>query len=336
MTSEVPGAEFRPAFSWRGAVVAAALRNLVKPVISRVHLSRRVMKFSQLGFDTVTLALPVHADVHIAPAEVGGVPGEWLSTGRHLLAGRVVLYFHGGGYFFGSPRSHRALTWRLGRACRARVLALDYRQPPDWHYPAPLEDAFAAYQGLLELGHAPENIVLGGDSAGGNLALALLTRLREKQLPMPAAALLLSPWGDLTVSGDSIESNAEREPMIPVNLLRFISRTYSHRHDAASPLISPVYADYQGFPPLLLQVGSSEVLRSDAERIHARALEAGVDSRLQIWEDMVHVFQALGGWLPEASQAIREMGAFADNAIRAAGGETRLRSRATLVRGAAR
>lgn len=335
MNGEMPRAEFRPAFSWQGRVVAAGLRNLVKPVVSRVHLSRRAMKFSQLGFDAVTLALPVHPDVHIAPAEVGGVPGEWLSAGRHLLAGRVVLYFHGGGYFFGSPRSHRALTWRLGRACRSRVLALDYRQPPDWHYPAPLEDALAAYQGLLELGHTPENIVLAGDSAGGNLALALLIRLREKALAMPAAAVLISPWGDLTVSGESVENNAAREPMIPVNLLRFISHTYSHRHDAASPLISPVYGDYQGFPPLLVQVGSTEVLRSDAERIHLRALECGVDSRLQIWEEMVHVFQALGGWLPEASQAIREMGSFVDRAVRSAGGETRLRARATLVRGAA-
>ena len=332
----MPDAEFRPAFSWQGRLAASLMRTFVKPAVARVPFTRRVMKFSQLGFDTVTLALPVHPDVHIAPGEAGGVPGEWLTAGRNVFAGRVVLYFHGGGYFFGSPRSHRAVTWRLSRACRARVLALDYRQPPDWHYPAPLEDAVAAYEGLLAQGHAPENIVLAGDSAGGNLTLVTLVRLREKGLPLPATAVLISPWGDLTVSGDSIRTNERCEPMIPVNALRFISATYSSRHDPASPLISPVFADYTGFPPLLIQVGSTELLLSDAQRVHLRALEQGVESRLQVWEDMIHVFQALAGWLPEASLAIREIGTFVENRIAEAGGETRVRTRARLVRGVAR
>lgn len=328
--------EYRPALSWQGRLASGAMRRFVKPVVARVPFTRRVMKFSQLGFDTVTLALPVHPDVHIAPADAGGVPGEWLIAGRQVVAGRVFLYFHGGGYFFGSPRSHRAVTWRLSRTSRSKVLALDYRQPPDWHYPAPLEDALRAYRALLERGYKPENIILGGDSAGGNLTLVTLLRMRELGLPMPAAGVLISPWGDLTCSGESIRTNEASEPMIPVNALRFISASYSGRENPADPLISPVFADLAGLPPLLIQVGSTEVLRSDAERLAQKAREAGVSCRLQVWENMMHVFQALAGWVPEASLAMREIGAFVEDSVARAGGERRLRTRAQLVRGRGR
>lgn len=327
--------QFHPAISWQGRAVTTLMRNFVKPVVARVPFTPRVMKFSQLGFDTVTLALPVHQDVHIAPADTGGVPGEWLITGRQVVAGRVFLYFHGGGYFFGSPRSHRSLTWRLSRACRAKVLALDYRQPPDWHYPAPLEDAVSAYRALLERGYKPENIILGGDSAGGNLTLVTMLRLKELGLPLPAAAVLISPWADLTCSGETVTSNEASEPMIPVNALRFISASYSHRASPSSPLISPVFADLSGLPPMMIQVGSTEVLLSDSRRVAEQAKACGVSCRLQVWENMMHVFQALAGWLPEASLAVREIGAFVEQAIDEAGGEMELNARAKLVRGAA-
>ena len=328
--------QFHPAISWQGRAVATLMRNLVKPVVARVPFTPRVMKFSQLGFDTVTLALPVHPDVHIAPADVGGVPGEWLITGRQVVAGRVFLYLHGGGYFFGSPRSHRAVTWRLSQACRAKVLALDYRQPPDWHYPAPLDDAVTAYRALLERGYRPENIIIGGDSAGGNLTLVTMLRLRELKLPLPAAAVLISPWADLTCSGETVTSNAHCEPMIPVNALRFISASYSHRENPASPMISPAFAELAGLPPLMVQVGSTEVLLSEARRVAEQAARSGVSCRLQVWENMMHVFQALAGWLPEASLALREIGVFVEQAIDEAGGEMALSSRARLVRGGAR
>ncbi|MFN3713348.1 MAG: alpha/beta hydrolase [Alcanivoracaceae bacterium] len=323
--------EFRPSTSWQGRAAASALRTFVKPVVARVPLTRRVMKFSQLGFDTVTLALPVHPDVHIAPADVGGVPGEWLITGREVLSGRVVLYLHGGAYFFGSPRSHRSVTWRLSRACRAKVLALDYRQPPDWHYPAPLVDAVSAYRALLEQGYKPQNIVIAGDSAGGNLTLVTLLALRDQGLPLPAAGVLISPWADMTCSGDTLARNADIEPMIPINVLRFVSASYSRGEDPAAPMLSPIHADLTGLPPLMIQVSSSEVLLSDAERVARRALECGVPCRYQVWEGMIHVFQALAGWVPEASLAVRELGAFVDEQIRAAGGEHQVRRRARLV-----
>lgn len=323
----------RPAISWQGRLANRLMRHLVKPVIARVPLTPRVMRFSQLGFDTVTLALPVHPDVHIAPEQPGGVPGEWLMTGRELVSGRVLLYLHGGAYFFGSPRSHRALTWRLSRACRARVLALDYRQPPKWPYPAPLEDTVRAYQGLLAQGYRPENLIIAGDSAGGNLALVAMIRLREMGVPLPAAAVLISPWTDLTVSGPSVRDNAGADPLIPERTLRFAAAAYSRGSDPASPQISPAWADLTGLPPLLVQAGSTEVLRSDAERIVQQARACGGACEYQLWENMPHVFQALAGWVPEASLAVREIGAFVRERVAAAGGEVLWRASAQVIRG---
>lgn len=333
MTDSAPPAQIKPATSWQGRLVDRLLRTLVKPGIARVPINRRMMKFSQLGFDAVTLALPVHSDVHIAPADVGGVPGEWLMTGRNIIAGRVVLYFHGGAYFFGSPRSHRAVTWRLSRACRAKVLALNYRQPPDWHFPAPLDDAVSAYKGLLDQGYLPQNIIFAGDSAGGNLVLVALLRLREMKLPLPSAGVLISPWADLTCTGETFSSNAQADPLLPVNAIRFAAAAYSAREDVRHPLLSPVFADLSGLPPLLIQVGSTEVLLSDAERVADNARRDGVEVHYQVWENMMHVFHVLAAWLPEAQLAMAEIGAFVEAKIAAAGGEQAVRHRARLVSG---
>lgn len=320
-----------PALSWQGRVITRTIKGVVKPVVSRIRFSRRFMKFSQLGFDAVTLALPVPSSVHIARAHMGGVPGEWLIAGRNVRSNRVVLYFHGGAYFFGSPRSHRAVTWRLSRECRAKVLALDYRQPPDWAYPAPLEDAVRAYKALLDTGYRPEHIVLAGDSAGGNLSLVTLLRLRELNMPLPAAAVLISPWGDLTCSGESIHRNADRDPLIPLGALRFVAKSYSRGQDAAAPLLSPVFADYTGLPPLLLQVGSTEVLYSDAVRVADQAKRAGVEHTLQVWEQMPHVFHALAAWLPEASMALREIGVFVNARLSQSDDAAHVRARAQIA-----
>lgn len=322
-----------PGTSWQGRAITTTMRTLVKPVVNRIHFSRRFMKFSQLGFDAVTLVLPVHSDVHISPALVGGVPGEWLIAGRGVRSNRVVLYFHGGAYFFGSPRSHRAVTWRMSQYCKAKVLALDYRQPPDWAYPAPIDDAVKAYKALLELGYDPEHIVFAGDSAGGNLSLVTLLRLRELGLPQPSCAVLISPWADLTCTGDSIHTNGNRDPLIPMEALRFVSGSYSREHDAASPLISPVYADYTGLPPLLVQVGSTEVLLSDAERVAAQADKAGVTCQLQVWENMPHVFHALASWIPEAGQALQEIGAFVHDHLSQRDEAGHVRAHAKVIRG---
>lgn len=323
-------AEYFPSFSWQGRSVSLLMRRLVKPAVSRVRFTPKVMKFSQLFFDTITLALPVNSEVHVSPAHPAGVAGEWLSAGRHAVSGRVILYLHGGGYFFGSPRSHRSLTWRLSRACHARVLALDYRQPPDWSYPAPLEDTVAAYEALLKRGFKPEDIVIAGDSAGGNLTLATLLKLRQKGLPLPAAGVLISPWTDLSCQSESIAYNESSEQMIPVKALRFVARSYSSDHGERLPLISPVYADLTGMPPLLIQVSSTEVLYDDAARIAEKAAADGVPCRIQVWDKMMHVFQVLAGWLPEADQAVEEIGEFVRSTLDTEG-KPRRRRRARLL-----
>lgn len=321
------------ALSWQGRAISRLAKTLVKPVVDRVTFTRRVMKFSQLGFDAVTLALPVPSDIHVSRSQVGGVPGEWLIAGRGVRSNRVVLYFHGGAYFFGSPRSHRAVTWRLSRDCKAKVLALDYRQPPDWAYPAPIDDAIKAYKALLETGYSADHIVFAGDSAGGNLAMVAMIRLREMGLPMPSSAVLISPWGDLTCSGKSIAENAEKDPLIPLGALHFAAASYSNKQDPSSPLISPVYADFTGLPPILIQVGSTEVLLSDAERLAEQAEKAGVLCRLQVWENMPHVFHVMAAWLPEARHALREIGAFVHNHLAHSDGEKHVRARAQIISG---
>ncbi|EKF75181.1 alpha/beta hydrolase [Alcanivorax hongdengensis A-11-3] len=320
-----------PAISWQGRVVNRVMGRAIKPVISRLRFTRRFMKFSQLGFDALTLALPVPANVHIARTHMGGVPCEWLIAGREVRSNRVVVYFHGGAYFFGSPRSHRAVTWRLSRHCRAKVLALDYRQPPDWCYPAPLEDAVRAYQGLLKQGYRSRDIVFAGDSAGGNLALVTLLRLRELSLPMPACAVLISPWADLTCSGESHWRHVRHDPFIPMKALRFVSASYSEGYNPASPMLSPAFADLTGLPPLMIQVGSTEVLYSDAVRVAEQARKAGVPCQLQVWEDMMHVFHALAAWLPEASLALREIGSFVNEILREEDEAGHLRARTRVV-----
>ncbi|MDX1804859.1 MAG: alpha/beta hydrolase [Alcanivorax sp.] len=325
-------ADLRRARSWQSRVVRSVMRTAVKPSLARLRFSRRFMKFSQLGFDAVTLALPVPSQVHIARTHMGGVPGEWLIAGREVRANRVVLYFHGGAYFFGSPRSHRAVTWRLSKHCRARVLALDYRQPPDWSYPAPLEDAVRAYRALLEQGYHPDHIVLAGDSAGGNLALVTLLRLRELGMALPASAVLISPWADLTCSGESVLENARADQLIPLSALRFVAASYCEGHDPASPMLSPVFADLTGLPPLLIQVSGSEMLFSDALRIKQQADRAGVACQLQVWDDLMHVFHALAAWLPEASLAMQEIGAFVNQQIGQRDDDWHVRSRARVIR----
>lgn len=296
--------------SWQGQTANFLMKTFVKPVVGSVKVTPRLMKFSQLAFDAVTLALPVPRNCEVTPVHAGGVPCEWVVCHDDPHPERVFIYLHGGGYFFGSPRSHRAITWRISQAGGMKVLAVDYRQPPDWEYPAPIRDAVGVYQWLLARGYDPRHIVIGGDSAGGNLTLATMVQLRKLGLPLPSCAVLISPWTDLTTSGASIEENADADPMIPVRLLRYLSRFYAGGNDPADPLISPIHADYRDFPPLLVQCGSTEVLRSDAERVAWAAHRAGVPVTLSIYPEQMHVFHALAYYVPEGKEAFREIGRF--------------------------
>lgn len=224
--------------------------------------------------------------------------------------GWVTLYLHGGGYVVGSPQSHGDLAAALAKALATEVWLLDYRLAPEHPWPAALEDALLAYRELAQR-EAVERIVVVGDSAGGGLALALTLALRnDPSLPAPHRLVLLSPWVDLDLGGASIATHAERDPMLTREWLAACAAHVRGPADIADPLLAPLSADLAGLPPLLIQVGADEILASDAERLAVRARDAGAVVEFKSWEGMWHDFQALHGWLPEADEALREIGEF--------------------------
>lgn len=241
---------------------------------------------------------------------VGGVPCEWVWVPESEHSTGVIEYLHGGGFMAGSPASHRDLAWRLSRASGQRVLMVDYRLTPDFVWPDQLDDTLTVYRTLLERGIPPRQLALGGDSAGGNLALAAIAALIREGLPAPAAAVCYSPWTDLTHSGASVVANERRDTMIPVSLMRQVAALYCGSADPIDPLISPVFADFNGFPPLQLHVAEEEVLLDDTLRIAARAEAAGVPVEYRIWKDVPHAFAVFAQVLPEGRAALRQSGMF--------------------------
>ncbi|PKO64306.1 MAG: alpha/beta hydrolase [Betaproteobacteria bacterium HGW-Betaproteobacteria-16] len=259
-------------------------------------------------WDELFGGVPVHAQIE--DVDAGGVKAQWVSA-PGADTQRAVLYFHGGGFQVGSLVSHRALMADLSAAAHCRVLGVDYRLAPEHRYPAALDDAWAAYQWLIGQGFAPNRIATAGDSAGGGLALSLLLRLRDAGQALPAAALLMSAWTDLTAAGASYGTRADSDPIHQRPMIMAMARNYLGKEgNAADPLVSPLFANLQGLPPLLAQVGDRETVLDDSRDFVARAKEAGVDATLQVWDHMIHVFQQFPTELPEARAAIDDMGNF--------------------------
>jgi acetyl esterase/lipase len=259
--------------------------------------------------DALGQAFGAPDDARLEAIEIAGVPAEW-STTPQADAGRAVLYLHGGGYMAGSIISHRYLAVETGRAAHARTLALGYRLAPEHPYPAQLEDALAAYSMLRDKGFAASNIAVGGDSAGGNLTLALLIALRDRGLPLPACSWLISPWSDLTASGATMQSKANIDPMISRPYLLELAQAFAGGKAFADPLISPQFADLTGLPPLLIQVGSDETLLDDAIALTGRAGAAGVAVSLEIWPDMIHAFPMFFPQVAASRRATEHAGTF--------------------------
>jgi monoterpene epsilon-lactone hydrolase len=251
----------------------------------------------------------VASDINCEPVEAGGVPAEWIIP-PNAASDRVILYLHGGGYVMGSINTHRAMIARIARAANARALALAYRLAPEHPFPAALDDCVAAYKWLLAQGYKPGKITIGGDSAGGGLALATLLAIRDGGTPQPAAGILISPWNDLEGTGDSIKTRAERDPSVDQPGLSRMARMYAGNADPKNPLLSPIHANFRGLPPLLIQVGDAEVLLDDSTRVAERARAAGVKVDLEVWDDMVHVWHVFAKILPEGQQAIDKIGAY--------------------------
>ncbi len=248
-------------------------------------------------------------EITLEPVEVSGRQGEWVGWPGVDME-KVVLYFHGGGYVFGAFDQRREIGWRLAKESGARVLSAGYRLAPENTFPAAVEDATHWYQWLLEQGYAPGKIALAGDSAGGGLAVALLVNLKNLGLPLPKAAVLLSPWVDLAATGESVERNARADAMISPSALKKFADCYLGGHDREAPLASPLYADLSGLPPTLVIVGSTEVLLSDSERLVEKINAAGGSARLSVWRRMVHVFPVFPDQIPEAKQSITEIAKF--------------------------
>ncbi len=246
-------------------------------------------------------SLPAPKGVTFTPGTVGGIQGEWArATGAQ--PGATLLYLHGGGYLACSPRTHRPFSGAYAKR-GFEVFVPDYRLAPEHPFPAAVEDAEAAWHGLIEMGHAPGSLTVSGDSAGGGLSLALMLTLRDKQHLLPAAAALFSPWTDLAATGQSVASNARREAMFWAPGLVHGGATYLGEASAENPIASPHYAELHGLPPLLIHVGDREILRDDSTRLAEHARAAGVTVELRVWPVVPHVWQ-LAQFVPEARQSI--------------------------------
>ncbi|WP_326949202.1 alpha/beta hydrolase [Amycolatopsis sp. NBC_01307] len=253
-------------------------------------------------------------DVTVTAVDAGGVPAHWLSA-PGADAGRTLLFLHGGGFSLGSLRSHGELAARLGRATGMRVLFPEYRLVPEHPFPAGVEDVRAVWHWLRAQGVPAGSVALAGDSAGGALGLTLLLSLRDAAEDLPAAAVVLSPAIDLTTSGASMAERADEDPIFTPGMIRGIAAGYLGEADPRAPQASPLFGDFTGLPPLLVQAGTAEVLLSDSERLAETAAAAGVDVTLTIGEGLPHVYPIMAG-TPEAAEATREIAAFLGKHVR--------------------
>jgi epsilon-lactone hydrolase len=261
--------------------------------------------------ETEALAANFKTKIKITCVSViaNGVAAEWITTPT-TSANRVILYLHGGSYNSGSIASHRSLAANIVHAANTRALIIDYRLAPEYRFPAAVEDAKVAYRWLLENQFSPNHIIVAGDSCGGGLGLSLLISLRDEELPLPAAAVCLSPWTDLTCTGESWETNRKTDIMLDPGALRKSAQLYLGESDPRTPFASPLYGDLKGLPPILIQVGSEELLLSDATGFAEQAQAAGTEVTLQVWNSMQHEWHFASNILPEARRAIAQIGEF--------------------------
>lgn len=252
--------------------------------------------------------LTVNKDVKYENLIIDNIESEWVCPVARHLNKYIILYCHGGGYFTGSLKYARSITSKLALATSMDVLSFDYGLAPEHPYPAAIDDAEKVWNYLLHKGYGSKNIIVAGDSAGGNLALVLLLRLKEQERFMPRGLVLLSPWTDLTLSGKSYESRAEIDPVLDAQYLDSAIKSYAEGEDLVSPSISPIYGDFTGFPPTYIQVGSNEVLFNDSTMLQKQMQKADVLAQLDIFKGMWHVFQMSP--FKKANEAMDKIGDF--------------------------
>lgn len=287
--------------SWQAKATSFVLRHLFKPALARTRDAPGARKIMNGP------TRPPLRGARAVAGTVGGVAGEWM-TADGVPTVATLLYLHGGGYFACTPQTYRPVTSSYALA-GFRTFAPDYRLAPEHPFPAGLEDAIAAYRGLLQ-DHSPRQLVVSGDSAGGGLAMALLLSLRERGIPLPVAAVLFSPFVDLAATGESARTNSARCAMFTGDSFGRAAEYYVGQGDRCAPLASPLYAELHGLPPLLIHVGADETLLDDSRRLADRAQRAGVRVELKIWPAVPHVWQLFRGWIPEGRNSLREAGMF--------------------------
>jgi acetyl esterase/lipase len=251
-------------------------------------------------------------DTQVSHLDLDGVPAIHVATPRSL-GNRHLLYLHGGGHMSGTPGLYRDFIWRLANATATRVTILDHRLAPEHPFPAALDDAVTAYRRLLSDGADPRRTAIAGESSGGGLTLSTLLRLRDEGLPLPAAAVVLSPWTDLALTGPSLQTNAKSDPMIRSDEAPRLAAQYLAGADPRTPYASPLYGDPTDLPPTLIQVGSDEVLLDDSVRMAERLRAAGCHVEIEIWPRMPHAWQLWARVIPEANAAITRIGAFVES-----------------------
>jgi len=260
--------------------------------------------------EKLTRIFKIPANINITRVGADGVPAELIEVKNSGDA--IILYLHGGAYAVGSPHVHREFLSRLARACRVKVLAIDYRLAPEHPFPAALEDAIIAYRWLVSGGYDPSSIVIAGDSAGGGLAIATLVSLRDSGTPLPACAVCLSPWVDLASANETLDQ--DNDPILNAEILAHFARAYAAQTDPHNPLISPIFADLKGLPPILIHAGTNEILYDQITQFYEKARQAEVEVVLELWKDLFHVFQIVP-ILPEAKQSLEKIATFITDRI---------------------
>ncbi len=283
----------------------------------QAKITLKILQFQDFGWSKGSLAeqrlrlekftrfLRTTRGVTLSDMDVNGIRAKLFDVAKAKPG--IILYLHGGAYALGSVNVHRNFLARLAKACQMKVLAIDYRLAPEHPFPAALVDALSAYQWLLSQGYEPAEIVIAGDSAGGGLAIAALISLRDDSLPLPACAVCISPWVNLACMQEKNRNN--NDPLLNPTILEVYSRYYAGESDAANPLISPVFADLHGLPPMLIQVGTNEILLDQVEEFCEKARQANVKIALGSWQGMFHVFQIFP-ILPETKLSLQNIAQF--------------------------
>jgi acetyl esterase/lipase len=321
-------ASARARLAWRLLELSARLPGAAKPrfppaeelAAGLTEDHKRIIAERRARMERMAKLSPPPPEARFEPADADGVRAEWVS-GPAARRDHAVLYLHGGGYYAGSLKTHRGLAARISLEAAAPVLLADYRLAPENPFPAAVQDAARAYRWLLRNGFSAGRLAVAGDSAGGGLAVAAMLEIKASGEPLPAAGVCLSPWFDLAMTGESLRTRASADPIIRPSDLPFVANCYLGKADPRTPTASPLYGDLAGLPPILIQVGTDEILLDDSRRFAERAREAAVHVRLDIWEGMIHVWQAYARLVPEARRAIEGIGAFLRAAWAASGPE---------------